>query len=124
LEEAGKSTIIVSQNDEETRHIYTDVLSKIGRQILEAGNAYEAFDYLGTHTVSLIVTDLHMPGGGLQYLSTLRERTGLSYRDDYRGGRWRDHSPGDVDRRGHSVLRETHSGKAAPRDRRSYSVLL
>lgn len=72
MEEASKPTILVIENDEETRQVYTDVLSNTGAQVRQAANAYEAFEHLRAHTVSLIVTDLHMPGGGLQYLSTLR----------------------------------------------------
>src|SRR3982751_3849779 len=73
MQDATKPTILLIENDEETRRIYTDVLSGTAAQVLEAGNAYEAFESLRTYAVSLIVTDLHMPGGGLQYLTTLRQ---------------------------------------------------
>jgi CheY-like chemotaxis protein len=69
-----KATILIIENDEDTRHIYADILAYTGAYLLEAGNPYEAFDYLGTHSISLILTDLHMPGGGLQYITTLRAK--------------------------------------------------
>jgi two-component system response regulator FlrC len=69
-----RATILIIENDDDTRRVYADVLSYTGACLLEAGNPYEAFDYLRTHSISLIVTDLCMPGGGLQYLATLRER--------------------------------------------------
>jgi CheY-like chemotaxis protein len=74
MQDATKPTILIIENDEETRRIYTDVLSHTEACLLEAGNPYEAFDCLRTHSVTLILTDLHMPGGGLQYLTTLREQ--------------------------------------------------
>jgi CheY-like chemotaxis protein len=72
---ATQPTILLVENDEDTRRIYTDVLSHTGACLLEAGNPYEAFSYLRRHALSLILTDLHMPGGGLEYLATLRRET-------------------------------------------------
>lgn len=73
---ATQPTILLVENDEDTRCIYTDVLSQTGAYLLEAGNPYEGFNALRSHSVSLILTDLHMPGGGLEYLATLRRETG------------------------------------------------
>jgi CheY-like chemotaxis protein len=72
MQDATKPTILIIENDEDTRRVYTDVLSHTGACLLEAGNPYEGFNSLRTHSVSLILTDLHMPGGGLEYLATLR----------------------------------------------------
>ena len=36
------------------------------------GNPYEAFEQLGKRVLSLILTDLHMPGGGIEFLGNLR----------------------------------------------------
>ncbi len=69
-----KATILIIENDEDIRRIYADILAYTGAYLVEAGNPYEAFDYLRTHSVSLILTDLHMPGGGLQYITTLRAK--------------------------------------------------
>ena len=72
MPDATKPTILLIENDEDTRRIYTDVLSHTGVRVLEAGNPYEGFSHLRTQELSLIVTDLHMPGGGLEYLAALR----------------------------------------------------
>ncbi len=74
MPEAAKPTILIIENDEDTRRLYADVLSNTRACLLEAGNPYEAFAYLSTHSISIILTDLHMPGGGLPYLTTLRAR--------------------------------------------------
>jgi CheY-like chemotaxis protein len=75
MQDATKPTILIIENDEDTRRIYTDVLSHTRACLLEAGNPYEGFSYLRRHALSLILTDLHMPGGGLEYLATLRRET-------------------------------------------------
>lgn len=72
---ATEPTILVIENDEDIRRLYTDVLSRTGACLLEAGNPYEGFSHLRKHGISLILTDLHMPGGGLEYLATLRRAT-------------------------------------------------
>jgi CheY-like chemotaxis protein len=69
-----KPTILIIENEEEIRRLYTDMLSYTGAHLLEAGNPYEAFEYLRTHSIALILTDLHMPGGGLEYLASLRRQ--------------------------------------------------
>jgi CheY-like chemotaxis protein len=76
MPEATQLTILLVENDEDTRRIYTDVLSQTGACLLEAGNPYEGFNALRSHSISLILTDLHMPGGGLEYLASLRRETG------------------------------------------------
>ena len=70
-----KTTILIIENDEDTRRIYADILAHTGAYLLEAGNPYEGFHALRFHPISLILTDLHMPGGGLEYLATLRRAT-------------------------------------------------
>lgn len=70
-----KTTILIIENDEDTRRIYADILAHTGAYLLEAGNPYEGFNALRFHPISLILTDLHMPGGGLEYLATLRRET-------------------------------------------------
>lgn len=68
----SRPTILVVENDEETRRLYADILGAMGADILEAGNPYEAFEHLRSRPVALVVTDLGMPGGGLDYLKNLR----------------------------------------------------
>lgn len=69
---ALRPAILVVENDEETRHHYIDILESMGMRIVEAGNPYEAFEHLRSGSVNLIVTDIGMPGGGIEYLATLR----------------------------------------------------
>jgi two-component system response regulator FlrC len=64
--------ILIVENEEDTRRLYADVLAYTEANILEAGNPYEAFEQLRAHSISLILTDLQMPGGGVQYLRNLR----------------------------------------------------
>ena len=72
MSDATMPTILLVENDADTRRIYADVLFPLCGRVLEAGNPYEAFTYLRTHAIALVVTDLRMPGGGLQYVSSLR----------------------------------------------------
>jgi two-component system OmpR family response regulator len=64
--------ILIIENDEETRELYADALSPLDTVLVEAGNPYEAFEQLGKHSFSLILTDLHMPGGGIEFVANLR----------------------------------------------------
>ena len=69
-----KSLILVVENDEDLRHLLVDALNRTDRHVVEAGNAYEAFERIARRSPVLIVTDLQMPGGGLEYLAQLRHR--------------------------------------------------
>lgn len=64
--------ILIIENDEETRELYADALSSVEAALIETGNPYEAFEQLGKRSISLILTDLHMPGGGVEFLANLR----------------------------------------------------
>jgi CheY-like chemotaxis protein len=64
--------ILIVENDEVTRELYADALSRVDAVLIEAGNPYEAFEQLGKRAFSLILTDLHMPGGGVEFLINLR----------------------------------------------------
>jgi len=69
-----KPILLIVENDDETRRLYADALHRLGATIIEAANAYEAYDHLKKAPVSLILTDINMPGGGIDYLARLRER--------------------------------------------------
>jgi|RhiMetdeSRZDD1v2_1073273.scaffolds.fasta_scaffold257339_3 DNA-binding response OmpR family regulator len=69
-----KKVILVVENDEDLRHLLVDALDYTDRHVLEAGNAYEAFERIDRRSPVLILTDLQMPGGGLEYLAQLRHR--------------------------------------------------
>lgn len=64
--------ILLVENDEETRELYADALSPVDAVLVEAGNPYEAFEQLRKRSFSLVLTDLHMPGGGIEFLANLR----------------------------------------------------
>ncbi len=64
--------ILIIENDEETRALYADALSPVDAVLIEAGNPYEAFEQMRKRSFSLILTDLHMPGGGIEFLGNLR----------------------------------------------------
>lgn len=70
----SKPAILIIENDEDTRRLYADLLTYTDANIFEAGNPYEAFEQLRRSAISLIVTDLHMPGGGVDYLTHLRKK--------------------------------------------------
>lgn len=64
--------ILIVENDEETRELYADALAPVDAVLIETGNPYEAFEQLGKRPFSLVLTDLHMPGGGIEFLANLR----------------------------------------------------
>ena len=69
--EVDKAILIVEKR-QEIRRIYIDALSVIGPRIVEADNPQEAFKGLSVAKIDLILTDLHMSHGSLQYIATLR----------------------------------------------------
>ena len=85
-----KPAILIIENDEDTRRLYADLLTYTDAKIVEAGNPYEAFEQLRRNPISLIVTDLHMPGGGLSHPSP-PEGADLPYHCDHRS--WRRYRP-------------------------------
>jgi len=74
MAEKDRSVILIIENEDDTRRLYADALYPLNRPVVEAANSYEAFVQLGTHDIALVVTDIFMPGGGLEYLVQLRRR--------------------------------------------------
>jgi DNA-binding NtrC family response regulator len=68
----AEPAILIVENDEETRKLYADALAPVDAVLIETGNPYEAFEQLGKRSFSLVLTDLHMPGGGIEFLANLR----------------------------------------------------
>ena len=115
----ARPTILIVENDEETRHLYADILQYAGASILEVGNPYEAFEQLRSRPVNVIVTDIGMPGGRDRVSGDAAPRCNrLPDSCDYRARRGTPPSGRDGRRRdgisgkAHSV--ETASGRHCP----------
>lgn len=58
------ATILIADDEAKMRKILTLSLMEDGHEILEAKNAEEAIDIIHKTSLSLVITDLRMPGGG------------------------------------------------------------
>jgi DNA-binding NtrC family response regulator len=68
------ATILIAEDEAKMRKILSMALSEEGHEILEAQNAEEAATIIRTHSVSLVITDLRMPGGGgMSLLQSVQE---------------------------------------------------
>ncbi|MBZ0256095.1 sigma 54-interacting transcriptional regulator, partial [bacterium] len=68
------ATILIAEDEAKMRKILAMALSEEGHEILEAQNAEEAATTLRTHSVSLVISDLRMPGGGgMSLLKSVQE---------------------------------------------------
>lgn len=66
-------TVLVVEDTELLRRIYTDKLTQDGYQVLQAGDGLEALNALRTQTVDLILLDLIMPRmSGLEALEAIK----------------------------------------------------
>ncbi len=54
-------TILLVDDDPSLVDVFAMVLQRGGYGVLTAGSAKQALELLGSHTISAIVTDLHMP---------------------------------------------------------------
>lgn len=70
--EAG-IVLLLAEDDPDMRSLLCDELSEMGLRIVEAGNGDQALKYVTDHHPTLILTDLRMPAGGLDYVSRLRK---------------------------------------------------
>lgn len=67
-------TILVAEDDTNTRKLMGAVLKRAGYDVLLARNGDEALDLLDTHHVDLLVTDVMMPGtDGFALTQALRD---------------------------------------------------
>ncbi|MFQ5960090.1 MAG: response regulator [Candidatus Methylomirabilales bacterium] len=73
------STILLVENDEDTREGLRRLLRRQGYTVDGVGNGMEALQYVERHPCALVITDMLMPGmDGLALLERLRElRPGL-----------------------------------------------
>lgn len=71
-EEREPTVVLIVEDDREMRSLLCDELYDLGLSILEAADGDEAFRLVLDARPSLILTDLRMPAGGLDYISRLR----------------------------------------------------
>lgn len=64
--------LLVVEDDREMRSLLCDELYDLGMQIVEAGDGHEALQRIAERQPDLILTDLRMPAGGLDYIARLR----------------------------------------------------
>jgi len=67
------STILVVEDTELLRRIYTDKLTQEGHEVVQAANGLEALDALHNNTIDLVLLDLIMPQmSGLEALEHMK----------------------------------------------------
>ncbi len=66
------AVVLIAEDDKEMRSLLCDELYDLGVSIREAADGDEALRIVLDVPPSLILTDLRMPAGGLDYLSRLR----------------------------------------------------
>jgi DNA-binding response OmpR family regulator len=64
--------LLLAEDDADMRSLLSDELSEMGLRIVEAANGDEVLRYMLDHKPTLILTDLRMPAGGMEYVSRLR----------------------------------------------------
>jgi CheY-like chemotaxis protein len=73
MRQEGKPTVVlIAEDDLEMRHLLCDELYDLGVSIREAADGDEALRSVLDARPSLILTDLRMPAGGLDYIARLR----------------------------------------------------
>jgi DNA-binding response OmpR family regulator len=65
-------SILIVEDDHAMRSLLCDELWELGYRIVEAADGDEALDRIVEDHPALILTDLRMPVGGLDYVSRLR----------------------------------------------------
>jgi DNA-binding response OmpR family regulator len=66
-------TVLVVDDDESTRRLYTTILGRAGFKVIEAPDGANALTVLGEGPVSLVLLDSRMPGmSGIDVLSVIR----------------------------------------------------
>jgi len=57
-----KPTILVVEDEKFVRMVAVEALEDSGFQVLDTGSAVEALDIMASHEVSVLFTDIQMPG--------------------------------------------------------------
>lgn len=71
-QEKKQAVVLVAEDDREMRSLLCDELYDLGVSIREAADGDEALRSVLDTRPTLILTDLRMPAGGLDYISRLR----------------------------------------------------
>jgi CheY-like chemotaxis protein len=71
-QEKKQAVVLIAEDDWEMRSLLCDELYDLGVSIREAADGDEALRLVLDACPSLIVTDLRMPAGGLDYIARLR----------------------------------------------------
>jgi CheY-like chemotaxis protein len=71
-QEKKQAVVLIAEDDREMRSLLCDELYDLGVSIREAADGDEALQVVFDVRPSLILTDLRMPAGGLDYISRLR----------------------------------------------------
>lgn len=71
-EEKNQAVVLIVEDDREMRSLLCDELYDLGVSIRQAADGDEALRLVLDARPSLILTDLRMPAGGLDYISRLR----------------------------------------------------
>jgi CheY-like chemotaxis protein len=74
VEESAQYSILVVEDEPETRHLVDQILSSAGYQVTLAEDGAEALLKLATHTIDLILSDLYMPNlDGMKLLELVQQ---------------------------------------------------
>jgi CheY-like chemotaxis protein len=68
----ASGVLLIVEDDREMRSLLCDELWDIGCRIVEASDGDEALQRLEGNPPDLIITDLKMPAGGMDYLARLK----------------------------------------------------
>jgi DNA-binding response OmpR family regulator len=68
--------IMVVEDDEEMRRLLFEELEEAGFQVSQAENGKEALAQIEASNPELVISDFHVPDGGLDFLRALREKCG------------------------------------------------
>ena len=65
--------LLLAEDDPDMRSLLCDELSEFGLRIVEASNGDQALRYIMDQQPTIILTDLRMPAGGMNYVAGLRK---------------------------------------------------
>lgn len=74
--EALKPRILIIEDDEDMRCLLYEELEEAGFQVSQAENGKEALAQIEASNLDLVISDFHVPDGGLDFLRALREKCG------------------------------------------------
>lgn len=73
----GEPAVLIVEDDPETRHFYTDALSRDGFRVDQAHNGHQAFDKAISSPPDLVLLDIAVPGiDGIELCRRLRAHAG------------------------------------------------